>query len=394
MKLFGPTLSPRRSASRKKFGHDEFLNLQQNTDPSPFTAAMSTQTTAKKRKSADGTSSATKKIRITKSADRPSPVKSALKKTKAVEKPTTNGDAVVQTSTAYISDNEDGEEDGGTRLTPSQTAALLAGFSSSDSEAEADNEEAGRDISSLPKPPAPSKTQTQKESDPETTPGTIYLGRIPHGFHEPQMRAYFSQFGPITHLRLARNPKTGKSRHYAFIEFASASVAEIVARTMDKYLLFGHLLQVRVVPAEQLKGREGMWRGEGRRGWNVRPRNKIEGGRLRRGASRGVWEGRVEREVARREAKAEKLREMGYEFEMPAVKGVGEVPLKGKQTEEGVEGEGGVKLLENGETTAPAVDAVQAEADGIKVATEEKVTKKRPAHGTTQVKKVVKKVRT
>lgn len=37
--------------------------------------------------------------------------------------------------------------------------------------------------------------------------GVIYLGRIPHGFFEDQMRAYFSQFGDVTRLRLSRNKK-------------------------------------------------------------------------------------------------------------------------------------------------------------------------------------------
>lgn len=35
----------------------------------------------------------------------------------------------------------------------------------------------------------------------------IYLGRIPHGFFEAQMRAYFAQFGTVTRLRLSRNKK-------------------------------------------------------------------------------------------------------------------------------------------------------------------------------------------
>lgn len=73
--------------------------------------------------------------------------------------------------------------------------------------------------------------------------GVVYVGRVPHGFFEEQMRAYFSQFGDILNLRLSRNKKTGKSKHYAFIEFSSNSVARIVAETMHNYLLFGHLLQ-------------------------------------------------------------------------------------------------------------------------------------------------------
>ena len=35
----------------------------------------------------------------------------------------------------------------------------------------------------------------------------VYLGHIPHGFYEEQMRGFFSQFGTVCRLRLARNKK-------------------------------------------------------------------------------------------------------------------------------------------------------------------------------------------
>lgn len=37
--------------------------------------------------------------------------------------------------------------------------------------------------------------------------GVIYLGRIPHGFYEDEMRSYFSQFGSVTRLKLYRSKK-------------------------------------------------------------------------------------------------------------------------------------------------------------------------------------------
>ncbi len=38
-------------------------------------------------------------------------------------------------------------------------------------------------------------------------PGVVYVGRIPHGFYEQEMRKYFSQFGMVKRLRLARSKK-------------------------------------------------------------------------------------------------------------------------------------------------------------------------------------------
>lgn len=66
------------------------------------------------------------------------------------------------------------------------------------------------------------------------------------------MKGYFSQFGDITRLRLSRNKKTGSSKHYAFIEFESEDVAQIVTETMDNYLLFGKLLKCKLIPSEKV----------------------------------------------------------------------------------------------------------------------------------------------
>lgn len=46
--------------------------------------------------------------------------------------------------------------------------------------------------------------------------------------------------------------QTGRSKHYAFIEFDSSRVAEIVAETMDNYLLMGHILRCKVVPKSEV----------------------------------------------------------------------------------------------------------------------------------------------
>lgn len=83
-------------------------------------------------------------------------------------------------------------------------------------------------------------------------PGVVYIGRIPHGFFENEMRGYFSQFGKVLRLRISRNKRTGKSKHYGFIEFASRKVAEIVCDTMHNYLMNGRLLQCKLMDDERV----------------------------------------------------------------------------------------------------------------------------------------------
>jgi len=82
--------------------------------------------------------------------------------------------------------------------------------------------------------------------------GVIYLGHIPHGFYEDQMKGFFSQFGTVSRLRLARNTKTGRSKHYAFIEFKHREVAEVVAKSMNGYLMFSKILACKLLTPEEV----------------------------------------------------------------------------------------------------------------------------------------------
>ncbi len=83
------------------------------------------------------------------------------------------------------------------------------------------------------------KKQTKSNSDEEQEAvdddgrGVIYIGHLPFGFFEQQLKGFFSQFGTVTRVRVSRNPKTGRSRHYGFVEFLEREVAAIAADTMD-----------------------------------------------------------------------------------------------------------------------------------------------------------------
>ncbi|KAG5460971.1 MAG: hypothetical protein BJ554DRAFT_6912 [Olpidium bornovanus] len=140
-------------------------------------------------------------------------------------------------------DNDgDGDDDGDEKELSRRD--LLKGIDVSDS---SDGEDSSDDerVQELPTVEAPVCVQPASN----TKRGVVYLGRIPPGFYEKQMREYFSQFGEVTRLRLARNKKTGRSKQYAFIEFRSEDVAKIICDTMHNYLLSGRLLQCKLIPA-------------------------------------------------------------------------------------------------------------------------------------------------
>ncbi|KAH7650292.1 hypothetical protein FG379_003364 [Cryptosporidium bovis] len=80
----------------------------------------------------------------------------------------------------------------------------------------------------------------------------VYVGHIPFGLFEPQLREYFSQFGEIRRIKLSRSKKNGHSRGYAFIEFNSMEVAQVAASTMNNYIIFRRSLKCHVIPQEKI----------------------------------------------------------------------------------------------------------------------------------------------
>jgi nucleolar protein 15 len=85
-----------------------------------------------------------------------------------------------------------------------------------------------------------------------TDHGFMYIGHLPHGFYEKEIKEYFSQFGRVIQLRLARSKKTGNRKGYGFIEFENIKVATIAAETMNNYLMFNKVLKCHLIPKDKL----------------------------------------------------------------------------------------------------------------------------------------------
>eukprot|EP00127_Corallochytrium_limacisporum_P005685 Clim_evm64s210 gene=Clim_evmTU64s210 len=82
--------------------------------------------------------------------------------------------------------------------------------------------------------------------------GVLYIGHLPFGFYEKQLREYLSQFGEVTRVRVSRSKKTGRAKGYAFVEFKYKEVAEVVQETMDKYLMFGRMLDCKLMAEDDI----------------------------------------------------------------------------------------------------------------------------------------------
>ncbi|KAJ3666709.1 hypothetical protein Zmor_002142 [Zophobas morio] len=85
----------------------------------------------------------------------------------------------------------------------------------------------------------------------EQSRGLIYVGHLPHGFYEEEIKKYFSQFGKITNLKVCRSRSTGNSKGYGYVEFAHPEVAKIAAETMNNYIMFKKRVIATYVPFEK-----------------------------------------------------------------------------------------------------------------------------------------------
>ncbi|KAG5052113.1 hypothetical protein GLYMA_02G173000v4 [Glycine max] len=162
------------------------------------------------------------------------------------------------------------------------------------------------------------KLAASQQKPPENTATVLYVGRIPHGFYEKEMEGYFGQFGTIKRLRIARNKKSGKSRHFGFIEFESPEVAKIVADTMHNYLLFEHLLQVYVIPPEHVHPR--IWRGFN---YHYKPLDSVQIERKRHDKERTLKEHQklVDKVLKHDQKRRKRIEAAGIDYECPEIVG-------------------------------------------------------------------------
>lgn len=350
---------PPKAASKTKTGKEDKPSKADKVEKPPK-AATKTKT-GKEETKADKTekpSKANKTEKPSKADKTEKPPKAD--KTKRPTKPAVAVEKEVEPVSAETApDSEEQEDDG----------VLLLADELDSGEEDAAGETAlfkpGQDVGKIPT----ISGDLLKASKPLTGErGVIYIGRIPHGFYEYEMRQYLSQFGPVSRIRLSRNRKTGASKHFAFVEFESESTAEIVTKTMDNYLLFGHILKVKMVPKSQLH--EELFKGANRRFKKV-PWNKMAGLKLAKPRSQSAWEAKVEKERANRAQRADKLKAIGYEFEAPDLKDVPaavpaeDVVNKVEAIEAAPAGEGGGDEAE-GASAHEAEETPEAEAETTK----------------------------
>ena len=122
---------------------------------------------------------------------------------------------------------------------------------------------------------------------------------------------FFDQFGLVTRLRVSRNKKTGKAKHYAFVEFQSPEVASIAAEAMDNYMMFKQKLKVNVVKAADLHPL--LFKGANKK-FRAIPRQKLSRDQHNRERTAEEDALRVKKAVAKDKQRQQRIKAAGIDY--------------------------------------------------------------------------------
>ena len=96
-------------------------------------------------------------------------------------------------------------------------------------------------------------------------PTRLFVGNLSYQTGENDLQDYFAQAGAVTAVNLMLDKTTGKSRGFAFVEFADADAAQRAIEQLHNKEFQGRQLTINVArPREERAPRSGGGRGERR----------------------------------------------------------------------------------------------------------------------------------
>ncbi len=124
----------------------------------------------------------------------------------------------------------------------------------------------------------------------------LYVGNLSWGITDDSLRAAFAEFGEVTSAQVAMDRMTGRSRGFAFVEFATDEAAAAAVAGLDGRELDGRELRVNIAmpkteggssaPRRSFGGDRGGYSAGGSRGGDrggYSPRGGNTGGGYSRG---------------------------------------------------------------------------------------------------------------
>jgi RNA recognition motif-containing protein len=72
----------------------------------------------------------------------------------------------------------------------------------------------------------------------------IYVGNLPYGISEDELKNAFAKFGAVTSVKIIIDKATGRSKGFAFVEMASASEGNQAIKSLNETDLNGRNIKV------------------------------------------------------------------------------------------------------------------------------------------------------
>lgn len=114
------------------------------------------------------------------------------------------------------------------------------------------------------------------DQSPQVNSKKLYLGNLSWGLSEADVRELCEAFGEVVDCKLITDPQSGRSRGFAFVEFAEEDAAkqamsELHEKEVDGRNMFVKVAQPKKPRRDDDRGGRGGYRG-GNRGGNDRGR--------------------------------------------------------------------------------------------------------------------------
>jgi len=140
----------------------------------------------------------------------------------------------------------------------------------------------------------------------------LYIGHLPVGFEESEIRGFFRQFGSVENVKVSRSKKTGRSKGYGFLKFTDPEVAKIATEAMNGYFLLEKRIICQIVPLEKIHS--NLFPKKAFRMINFSSINKDQVNRKR---SAEEWSKLTKQQAVRENKKRQKLKALGIDYDFP-----------------------------------------------------------------------------
>jgi len=85
----------------------------------------------------------------------------------------------------------------------------------------------------------------------------LFVGNLPYSVTEADLREHFGSIGPVTGVRIQLDRETGRSRGFAFVEYADQALADEAIRRFNNQVLGGRPISVKEARPPERGGDRG-----------------------------------------------------------------------------------------------------------------------------------------